>query len=29
MAAMKLRSAGYTQVFNVGSFGSAQKLAQP
>ena len=28
MAAMKLRSAGYTRVFNVGSFGAAQKLAE-
>lgn len=26
MAARKLRSAGYTRVFNVGSFGQAQKL---
>jgi phage shock protein E len=29
MAAAKLRSAGYTRVFNVGSFGAAHKLAQP
>jgi hypothetical protein len=29
MAAMKLRSAGYSRVFNVGSFGAAQKLAAP
>ena len=27
VAAVKLRSAGYTQVFNVGSFAAAQKLA--
>ena len=27
MAAMKLRAAGYTRVFNVGSLGAAQKLA--
>ena len=29
MAARKLRSAGYTRVFNVGSFGQAQKLGTP
>ena len=29
MAARKLRSAGYTRVFNVGSFGQAQKRGTP
>ena len=29
MAARRLRSAGYTRVFNVGSFGQAQNLGTP